>query len=166
MYVCTTKPGKSIPGSQEIEWLGWTLSTTRIVVELTAEKTRKGLDICQAMLTKAHNNDVILAKDVMAVAGFLNFVAEVIKVGRPFIKALLQSLAVAQVYEAWQRGRRRFNPRAHLNDAATQDLTWWCLLFLEPPRRPLRVASGKVFSGISEILIWMSFDVCRGKAGL
>ena len=78
-------------------------------------------------------------------AGFLNFVATVIHTGKPYIKSLLQGTAMAEVYAAWQNGRKRFNPLVTLSSRACEDLTWWCLLLASPPPRPLRVAAGKVF---------------------
>ena len=34
------KPGKLIPPTQEVEWLGWCISTTRPTVTLTPDKGR------------------------------------------------------------------------------------------------------------------------------
>ena len=139
------KPGKLISPTQTIEWLRWSISTVDMTVELTPDKTHKGRDLFTDLLQRAQRGERILAKDAMATAGFLNFVASAIHVGRPFIKSLLQALGMAEVYDAWQHGRRRFNPPVTLTPQAMEDLVWWSLLLTTPPSRPLRLVAGKVF---------------------
>ena len=139
------KPGKLIQPTQEIEWLGWIISTTRLVVELAPEKACKGRELCSSLLQKSLQGLPTLAKEVMAVAGFLNFIATVITAGRPYVHSLLQAVGIAEVYTAWQRGHKRVNPRVTLTQQAQQDLTWWLLVLATPPSRPLRMAAGRVF---------------------
>ena len=76
---------------------------------------------------------------------FLNFVAGIIKVGRPYIKFLLHGLGAAQVYAAWQSGRHKFNPVVRISLQACRDLTWWCTLLAGPVQRPLHCVGDKVF---------------------
>ena len=139
------KPGKLIQPTQEIEWLGWVISITRLVVELTPDKAGKGRELCSCLLRKSLQGQPTLAKEVMAVAGFLNFIATVITAGRPHVRSLLQAVGIAEVYAAWQRGNKRANPRVTLTAQAQQDLTWWLLVLASPPSRPLRMAAGRIF---------------------
>ena len=119
------KVGKLIRASQEIEWLGWRVSTRRMIIELTRERADKGYNLCLQTLQAVQRGELVRAKQVMSVAGFLNFVAGVIKVGRPYIRSLLQGVGEAQVHSAWQSGRRRFNPAVRHSRHAMLDLTWW-----------------------------------------
>ena len=116
-----------------------------MAIELTTEKTRKGFNLVQQLLLDALAKREIRAKRVMMVAGFLNFVASVMKVGRPYIKPLMQGIGEAQVYSAWQSGRKRFNPVVHIHTKGLHDLTWWCLLLMKPVVRPLHAVGERVF---------------------
>ena len=138
------KPGKLIQPTQEIVWLGWVISTTRLVVELTPEKAVNGRELCTSLLNKSLQGQPTLAKEVMAVAGLLNFIATVITAGRSYVRSLLQAVGIAEVYAAWQRGNKRANPRVTLTAQAQQDLTWWLLVLATPPSRPLRMAAGRI----------------------
>ena len=96
------KPGKVIPASTSIDWLGWKVSTTELTVELTAEKREKGLKLCMDALQRHWASQPITSKQLMSLVGFLNFITGVIKQARPYLRASYQSLAVTQVFAAWQ----------------------------------------------------------------
>ena len=140
-----SKAGKLIRATQDIEWLGWSISTRTMRIELTREKAAKGFALCLETLQSAQRGEQVRAKHIMTVAGFLNFVASVMKVGRPYIRSLLQGVGEAQVFSAWQAGRKKFNPLVRLSKHALTDLTWWCTLLAGPVQRPLHTAGGRVF---------------------
>ena len=101
--------------------------------------------MCMDLLNRQRDGTRITAKMVLACAGFLNFVAGVIRQARPFLRSLFQVVASAQVFQAWQRGKRRLDPEVTLSQEAIQDLTWWILAFHTPLHRALHVAGGRVF---------------------
>ena len=101
-----SKPGKFIEASQEIEWLGWAISTVQLRVWLTPTKQAKGLMLCQDLLERHLRGDCITSRQVMSVAGFLNFITGVIKRARPYLRTLYQCIAASQVYSAWKSGKR------------------------------------------------------------
>ena len=140
-----SKPGKLIPATQTIEWIGWSISTTSLRISLTGAKRLRALSLCSDLLDRHLSQERITARMVMSCAGFLNFVTSVIRQGRPFLRSLYQDLAKCQVFAAWQSGRRRFDPDITLSSAAVQDLTWWCIALRTPLYRPLQVAGGKIF---------------------
>ena len=140
-----TKAGKLIPATTSITWLGWDINTIDLRVSLAEAKRIKGLELCREALAHHWDQKFIHAKTLMSLAGFLNFVSGVIKICRPYLRSLYQSLATGQVFANWQAGKRRFNPRITLSTQAVQDLTWWVLVLQKPIHRNFHNVGDTVF---------------------
>ena len=81
----------------------------------------------------------------MSVAGFLNFITNIIKQGKPFTRSLFQCLGASEVYAAWAAGKRRYDPCVHISTAALQDLAWWIVALSAPMYRQPHILNSKVF---------------------
>ena len=139
------KAGKLIPPTQEIDWLGWSISSVRMVVQLTPEKSAKGYELCINLLRAAENGVLVTAKDILRCSGFLTFVTYVVKQGQPYVRTLWRCVGSAKVFAAWSSGHRRFNPAIRLSPQAVQDLRWWANVFQCQPQRPIQWAGGRAF---------------------
>ena len=140
-----TKPKKLIPPTQTIDWIGWQVCTRTLRVTLTEGKRLRGLQMCFDLHAKHFAKEPITARMIMSVAGFLNFVSSVLRQSRPFLRSLYLCLAIAQVFSAWQAGKRKFDPIVNLANEAIQDLSWWCIALQQPLHRPLHVLGNRVF---------------------
>ena len=140
-----TKPGKYILATKAIDWIGWQVDTVLMKVWLTESKQQKGLAMCNKLLQTALTDGRVHARELMSVAGFLNFICGVVKQARPFLRWLYESLASGEVYAAWRSGKRKFNPLVSLSQAALEDLTWWCMALLAPMYRGLHAVGDVVF---------------------
>ena len=57
-----SKPGKLIPATQCIEWIGWSISTTSLRISLTDSKRLRGLSLCSDLLDRHFAHERITAR--------------------------------------------------------------------------------------------------------
>ena len=105
------------------------------------------------LFQRAANKERVTANLVKGVAGFLNFVASLIRQGKPFIRSLFQCLAKAEVYSAWATDKRRLDPQVFLTPHALQDITWWTLASLAPLYRQFPTIGAGFSSGTNVTVI-------------
>ena len=136
----STKPSGFRPPSQRQVWLGWVFDTARDVISVE----RKKCDKCQLLLRETLSADSagkLLARDLAAVAGLANHIAEVFLQGRRRLFHVWAVLNDHAVYALWSR-RPGANPVVRLTAEARSALEWWLRALVVTPERPLHGEAG------------------------
>ncbi len=145
--ISASKLEKDGPPSHVCEVLGIVLDTQRLVLTLTSRKRASLLSKVSA-ISACRNPSVA---SVHSLVGSLRWMADLVPMGRFFVRALERDMFVA---------RSRHLMVVSLSQVARDDLAWWSML-LSAPLPPVRVV---LPSDCSPVEVWT--DACpRGFGG-
>jgi hypothetical protein len=116
-----SEPSKDEMGTR-VNHLGFEVDTVSMTATLSENKRNRAIKLLSSLI----NRKAVAATTLEHLLGFLSHCCEVVPVGRPFLRHLFNSLAIANSSDR-DRNPYRYT---HLSRHARRDMLWW-LVFLQ-----------------------------------
>ena len=151
------KEGKLFEACQKLPFMGFSVDSGRMEIKVSEEKIEKGIERVKRLRGRAIRGEKVRAKDLLEVAGFLNYIEKVVQGGFARLRGMWKLVAESGANEEWQRSHFA-NPWVEMGQEVQDDLGWWEKVLKERPGAKLHRWGSRTFfwhpqlSGIRELV--------------
>ena len=118
------KEGKLPEACREIPFMGFSVDSGKMEIRVAEERAVMGLERIEGVGGKAGQEGRARAKELLEVAGFLNYIANAVHGGFARLRAMWRAAVESAANAGW-RESHFLNPWAELNQEIGEDLGWW-----------------------------------------
>ena len=122
--VIRRKDGKLFEACRRIPYMGMTVDSEAMEIRVSEEKVEKGLERISRLRDKVNEGREVKAKEVLEVAGFLNYIEKIVQGGFARLRAMWRAVAESGANQEWQQSHFA-NPKVELDAEVGEDLGWW-----------------------------------------
>ncbi|MBN68159.1 MAG: hypothetical protein CME32_02610 [Gimesia sp.] len=178
-----SKPGKYIAACQDLEWIGYTVNSKHMFIEIRNDKRLEILDLLDEIILSIISDQTILALYLAGVIGVLRWAAFLITDGPIFLKQSNDRLCESGAPKLWQikpRPKSLPNPKIPNPRSFLNEMQWWRRVLQARPQTKIHHTDGVSFistttdlqyahengADITKIFKTMRIDACKIGWGL